>query len=172
MLIFATFYARESKLHNIHDAILNAVSNILCFHNVYVCVCELTSVISDSATLWTIARQDPLSMGNLQAKIPEWVAMPSSRGPSPPRGSNLGLLWLLHCRQILYHWAAGEAHAFHKTISVVIWNPSFSIFLINSYEIFWIHLTFTRTCIHDLIFISLSLSMPTERHHPSLSVSA
>ena len=75
------------------------------------------------------------------------------QGIFPTQGSNLGLQWLLHCRQILYHWAAGEAHAFHKTVSVVIWNPSFSIFLINSYEIFWIHLTFTRTCLHDLIFI-------------------
>ena len=29
--------------------------------------------------LWTIAPQAPLSMGILQAKIPEWAAMPSSR---------------------------------------------------------------------------------------------
>ena len=33
----------------------------------------------------------------LQARIPEWVAIPFSRGSSRPR--NLGLL---HCRQILY----------------------------------------------------------------------
>ena len=38
-------------------------------------------------------------MGILQARILEWVAMPSSRGSSQPRGSNPGLL---HCRQILY----------------------------------------------------------------------
>ena len=34
---------------------------------------------------WTIAWQVPLSMGILQAKILEWVARPSSRGPSQPR---------------------------------------------------------------------------------------
>ena len=29
---------------------------------------------------WTIARQAPLSMGILQARMLEWIAMPSSRG--------------------------------------------------------------------------------------------
>ena len=37
------------------------------------------------ATLWTVALQVPLSMGILQARILEWVAMPSSRGSSPLR---------------------------------------------------------------------------------------
>ena len=36
-------------------------------------------------TLWTIACQASLSMGILQARIPEWLAMPSSRGSSQPR---------------------------------------------------------------------------------------
>ena len=34
------------------------------------------------ATPWTVARQAPLSMGILQARTLEWVAMPSSRGSS------------------------------------------------------------------------------------------
>ena len=38
------------------------------------------------ATPWTAARQAPLSMGILQARILEWVAMPFSRGSSQPRG--------------------------------------------------------------------------------------
>ena len=33
-------------------------------------------------TPWAVARQTPLSMGILQARIVEWVAMPSSRGSS------------------------------------------------------------------------------------------
>ena len=41
-------------------------------------------VMSDSATPWTIAHQDTLSMGVLQARILEWVAMLSPR-ESPPR---------------------------------------------------------------------------------------
>ena len=43
------------------------------------------SVVFDSVTPWTVARQAPLSMGILQASILEWVAMPSSRGFSQPR---------------------------------------------------------------------------------------
>ena len=40
--------------------------------------------MSDSATLWTVAYQAPLSW-NSPARILEWVAMPSSRGSSWPR---------------------------------------------------------------------------------------
>ena len=36
------------------------------------------SVVSDSVSPWTVAQQAPLSMGILQARILEWVAMPSS----------------------------------------------------------------------------------------------
>ena len=39
-------------------------------------------------------------MGILQARILEWVAMPSSRGIFPTQGSNP---CLRHCRRILYH---------------------------------------------------------------------
>ena len=41
-------------------------------------------------------------LGICQARIPEWVAMPSSRGIFPTQGSNLRLLQLLYCRWILY----------------------------------------------------------------------
>ena len=37
------------------------------------------------ATLWTVACQALLSMGILQARILEWVAVPSSRGSSQLR---------------------------------------------------------------------------------------
>ena len=42
--------------------------------------------------------------GILQARILEQVAISST----PNQGSNLGLLHLLHCRRILYHWATGD----------------------------------------------------------------
>ena len=42
--------------------------------------------------------------GILQARILEWVTLPFSRGRS-----NLCLLQCLHRRQILHHWATGEA---------------------------------------------------------------
>ena len=43
------------------------------------------SVVSDSANPRTVALQAPLSMGNLKARILEWVAMPSSSGSSQSR---------------------------------------------------------------------------------------
>ena len=41
--------------------------------------------MSNSATLWAVVHQAPLSMGIHQARILEWVAMLSYRGSSQPR---------------------------------------------------------------------------------------
>ena len=60
------------------------------------CAC---SVLSRCVRLF-VARQASLSMGILQARILEWVAMPSSRESSQPWGLNPDLL---HCREIPYH---------------------------------------------------------------------
>ena len=40
--------------------------------------CSAASVVSDSVTPWTVARQAPLSMGFSKQTL-EWVVMPSSR---------------------------------------------------------------------------------------------
>ena len=50
------------------------------------------SIQSCPTRLSTVAHQAPLSMGILQARIVEWVAMSSSRGIFPTQGSNLHLL--------------------------------------------------------------------------------
>ena len=49
--------------------------------------------------------------GLLQARIPEWVAMPASRGSSPPK--DWTCLSYVSCidRRVLYHWATCEAAA-------------------------------------------------------------
>ena len=69
-----------------------------------VCVCMLShfSRVQLFTTLWTVACQAPLSMGILQAKILEWVAMPSSRGSSWPRDRTC----ISHIH--LLHWQAGS----------------------------------------------------------------
>ena len=54
------------------------LSTVLCFASLLSCVQHL-------ATPRTVARQVPLSMGILLARILEWVAMPSSRGSSQSR---------------------------------------------------------------------------------------
>ena len=66
----------------------------------YVCAQSLSHV-QLSVTPWTAACQAPLSMRILQGRIPEWAAMPSSRGIFPTQG--LKKPGLPHCGQILYH---------------------------------------------------------------------
>ena len=48
-------------------------------------MCWLCLVTQSCLPPWTVAHQAPLSLGILQARILDWVAMPSSRGSSPPR---------------------------------------------------------------------------------------
>ena len=49
---------------------------------VYLCVKSLQSCLT---LCQTITHEAPLSMGIFQARILEWVAVPSSRGSSQPR---------------------------------------------------------------------------------------
>ena len=51
------------------------------------CACVLShfSSVWFFVILWTVALQAPLSMKILQARVLEWVAVPSSSGSSPPR---------------------------------------------------------------------------------------
>ena len=51
----------------------------------HACVLSHFSLVQLFVTPWTVTHQAPLSMGILQARILEWVAMPSSRGSSQPR---------------------------------------------------------------------------------------
>ena len=64
-------------------------------------------------TPWTVARQPGSSVhGILQARILEWVAMPSSRGASQPGYRTcVSCVSCVSCidRQILYPWGSGEA---------------------------------------------------------------
>ena len=69
--------------------------------------------------LWTVAHQAPLSMGILQARILEWVAMPSSRGsfrPDLTQRSNQRLLCLLH-------WQAGSFSTSTTGETHILWIP-------------------------------------------------
>ena len=74
---------------------------------VCVCVCVLScfSCVQLFANPWTVAHQDPLSMGFSRQEY--WSGLPCPRpGDLPHQGSNLHFL---HDRQILYHWATREA---------------------------------------------------------------
>ena len=85
----------------------------VCVHvlNLYLrmCVCSVTlvtSVMLDSLWPYRLSPAGSSVHGVLQARILEWVAMPSSRGSSRPKD------WSCiscHYRQILYLWATREA---------------------------------------------------------------
>ena len=85
-------------------------------------MCVLShSVVSDSfVNQLTVTRQDPFSLGILQARILEWVAMPSSRGSSQPSdGTHVSYVSCIG-RRALYHqrhlgspaveFSCGETH--------------------------------------------------------------
>ena len=68
---------------------------------------KLLSHVQLFVTPWTVARQDPLSMGILQARILEWVASSFSRESSQPRN------WTqVSCiaNRFFTIWATREAH--------------------------------------------------------------
>ena len=59
------------------------MEKILMIVCVCVCVCVLVAQLCPTlVTLWTVAHQAPLSMGILQARTLEWVAISFSRGSS------------------------------------------------------------------------------------------
>ena len=69
-------------------------------------------------TPWTVAHQTPLSMGILQARILEWVAMPFSRG-----SSNLGN------RQATVHGVAKQSD---MTVTIIARNTvRYSVYIIK-----------------------------------------
>ena len=61
------------------------------------------------STPWTVAHQVPLSVGMIQARILEWVAISSSRGIFLTQRSNLDLPCY---RQIFYHLNHQESPLF------------------------------------------------------------
>ena len=68
-----------AQTHTAHKPIPSEVP----YHG-YACA-ELLSRVKLFANPWSVAHQNPVSMGTLQARILEWVAMPSPRRYSPPR---------------------------------------------------------------------------------------
>ena len=62
-------------------------------------VCYVFSHVWLFATLWTVAHHGSSVHGILQARILEWIAMPSSRGSSQPRDRT----WV-SCRSYIAGW--------------------------------------------------------------------
>ena len=73
-----------------------------------VCVCVGCSVVSNSATPWTVACQAPLDW----ARILEWVVISYSRGSPQPRDQTWISCVPCICRWILYPHATWESHIY------------------------------------------------------------
>ena len=77
----------------------------------WVGVCVLShfscSCIQLFATLWTVAHR-LLCLWDSPGKNTGVSCHALLQETYSTQGSNLCLLWLLHCRQILYHWATGK----------------------------------------------------------------
>ena len=73
-------------------------------------LCVYVQSLQSCLTLRPYGLLTPLTMGILQARILERVTMPSSRGSSQPRDGTSVSCIFLHCKQIPYCWAKGEAH--------------------------------------------------------------
>ena len=104
-------------------------------------------------TPWTVAHQASLSTGILQARILEWVALPSSRESSQPRD------WTqVFCTgdKFFIIWATREAH---KTLHQILpgWDTWFSSGWEHTVSFAWqsnkaILFCFTQnSCLQDLI---------------------
>ena len=72
----------------------------------YVCVCVCAKLLQLCPTLCNpmdCRLPDSSVHGTLQPRIQKWIAMPSSMGSFPTKGSNVRLLWVLQWQWVLYH---------------------------------------------------------------------
>ena len=67
------------------------------------CCALLLSLVRLFATPWAVPSQAPLSMGILQARLLEWVPIPSFRGSSRPRNRTWVSYVSCISRWVLYH---------------------------------------------------------------------
>ena len=81
-----------------------STSQVLCKHYLW-SVCKSLSCVQLFETPWTPAHLAPLSVGILQARILEWVAMPSSRGSSQSRNRILISSVSYIGKQVLCHYS-------------------------------------------------------------------
>ena len=88
-----------------YDVKLEIVSNTNRTLSWTVCALSHFSPVWLFVTPWTVAHQASLTIGFSRPEY--WSGLPlPPPGIFPTQGSNL---CLLHCRQILYHWATGAA---------------------------------------------------------------
>ena len=95
--------SKDLGIHLLSKDLINIFFILSIF--IYIDICMCAQSLQSCLTLCDTTDCSPPGFsvyGILQARILEWVAMLSSTGSSQTQGSNLGLLYLPHYRQILY----------------------------------------------------------------------
>ena len=95
----------------------------LCVHETLLCVLRCAQLLQSCLTLCDPMDCSPPGSsvhGILQARILEWVAMPSSKGIFPTQESNMYPWHLLHCRQVLYPLSY-LGHLLNQIYALIIW---------------------------------------------------
>ena len=95
---------------------VNIAQKVICF---FVCMHAQSCVLLTLCNPMECSPPDSSAHEVLQARILEWVAMSSSQGIFLTQGSNLHLLRLLHCRQILHHCASGKPFGYSLANNIV-----------------------------------------------------
>ena len=135
------------------------------------CCAQPLSRVQLLLTQWTVAYQAPLSIGILQARILEWVVLPSSRGSSQPRYPALqadslpsklpgkwrilecvaysfskGSNWhLLCCRQILYQLNYQGSPAMQYTLTYIVLH------------VYYISIKLERNCLYFAVIKNIQV---------------
>ena len=125
---------------------------------IVLCYADLLSCVRLFVTPRTVASQTPLSMGILQARIVEWVAMPSSRGSSQPRDQTQ----VPHTAGgFLTIWTTREALSLYKYKQIQIYSLLFPFLNKSgiSHTLFWT-LIFHLTLYHGHLSISYHRALP------------
>ena len=108
-----------------NDLYSDIKSNMVC-----VSVLNRFSRVLLFVTLRIVAVEAPLSMGILQARILEWVAMPSSRESSQPRDRTLISYIPCISRRVLYHQCQLGSPRQHQ--QQINWQPDLRTRLLMS----------------------------------------
>ena len=98
-------------------------------HTIPFLLCLVPQLCPTFCYPWTIAHQAPLSLGVLQPRTVEWVAMSSSRGIFLTQGSNPVLP---HCRRILYHLSQQGSSSQSYSLSINLINNYLQIIYLQS----------------------------------------
>ena len=84
------------------------------------CACQVTSVMSDSCNPADHSSPASSVRGSLQAPTLQWVAVPSSRGSSPPRDGTHVSYVSCNGRRVLYHRCHAGGPIQHHTLSIML----------------------------------------------------